>query len=166
MAIENKIANAGLVNFDLEKLYLKGKRINLDISEWLWQGMILKEKEFKGYLENHDWNQYKNTFVYITCKAEAIIPNWAYMLLSKYLTGNCNSYFLGSKEDMELNLFSKSIDQIDLTPFKDARVLVKGCSEAAVPPSAYVMISQKLIPVVKSLMFGEACSNVPIFKKK
>lgn len=165
-AIENKIATAGLVNFDLERLYPKGERVNLDISEWLWQGMILKEKDFKGHLENHDWSQYQNSFVYITCKAEAIIPNWAFMLLSKYLSDNCNAYFLGSKEEMELNLFSDLINQLDLTPFTDARVLVKGCSEAAVPPSAYVMLSQRLIPVVKSLMFGEACSNVPIYKKK
>jgi hypothetical protein len=165
-AIENKIANAGLVKFDLEKLYPKGERVNLDISKWLWQEMIIKEKHFKEHLENHDWSQYQNSYVYITCNSDAIVPNWSYMLLAKYLSHNCKGFFLGNKEEMELNLFSEAINLLDLTPFEDARVLVKGCSEAAVPPSAYVILSQKLIPIVKSLMFGEACSNVPIYKKK
>lgn len=166
MEIENKIAKAGLVNFDLEKLYSQGSRINLDISEWLWQDMIIKEKHFKEHLENHDWTQYVASYVYITCKSDAIVPNWAYMLLAKYLSSNCKGFFLGSKAEMELNLFSEAISKLDLTPFENARVLVKGCSDAEVPPAAYVMLSQRLIPTVKSLMFGEACSNVPIYKMK
>lgn len=164
--IENKIANSGLVNFDLEKLHPTGERVNLDISKWLWQEMIIKEKHFKEHLENHNWEQYKNSHVYITCKSDAIVPNWSYMLLAKYLINNCSSFFLGSKEEMELNLFSEAINKLDLKPFEGAKVLVKGCSDKAVPPSAYVMLTQKLIPVVQSLMFGEACSNVPIYKQK
>ena len=164
--IENKIANSGLVNFDLEKLYIKGKRVNLDISNWLWNEMIIKEKEFRQHLEQHDWMQYTSSLVYITCKADAIVPNWAYMLVAQKLTNNCIYFHLGSLEEMETVLFNSSIEQLDLNTFKDARVLLKGCSEAAVPSSAYVALTQKLLPIVKSLMFGEACSNVPIYKAK
>ena len=164
--IENKIASAGLINFDLEKLFIKGERVNLEISPWLWQEMIIKEKLFKDHLENHDWSQYQNKLVYITCKVDAIVPNWAYMLIANKLSGNCLYSILGSKEDLELSLFVQEINNLDIAPFKDARVLVKGCSDAAVPASAYVLLSSRLIPQVKSLMFGEACSNVPIFKSK
>ena len=165
-AIENKIASSGLINFDLEKLYTKGERVNLDISAWLWQEIIVKEKIFKDHLDNHDWAQYLDKLVYITCSADAIVPNWAYMLIANKLCNKCRYFILGSKDELELSLFVEEIGKLDVTPFKDARVLVKGCSDAAVPASAYVLLSNKLIPEVKSLMFGEACSNVPIFKSK
>ncbi len=164
--IINKIATSALFNFDLESLAVSGKRINLDISDWLWQGMIVKEKEFKQHIKDHNWEQYQDALVYITCTADAIIPNWSYMLIAAQLTDSCLYYHLGTKEELNQMVFASKIEQLDLSIFKNQRVLIKGCSDVAVPSSAYVLLSQKLLPIVKSLMYGEACSNVPIYKKK
>lgn len=164
--IINKVANSSLLNFDLESLFVSGKRINLDISDWLWQGMIIREKEFKQHIKEHNWAQYQDSLVYITCKADAIIPNWSYMLIAAELSGICKFYHLGTAEQLNEVVFTSKIEQLDLKEFKDQRVLIKGCSDAEVPSSAYVLLSQKLLPIVKSLMYGEACSNVPVYKKK
>ena len=163
--IVNKIAKSGLVTFDLSELYDKAPRKSIDIKPWLWQEMVIKEKEFKTFLKKHDWTQYQGALVNVFCSIEAIIPNWAYMLISKELE-DAKKVHLGTKKSLNELLFHEAIGNIDLQEFEDKRVLIKGCGEAEVPPSAYIMISQKLMPVVKSLMFGEACSNVPIYKKK
>lgn len=164
--IKNKIANSGLLNFDLEDLYVKGERVELDIKSWLWQEMIIKEWAFKESLKAHNWSQYQNKLVFITCSVDAIVPNWAYMLITKELSGNCLFCHLGTRAELNSAIFSHSIAKLDIAPFQDARLLLKGCSDAEVPASAYVMLSQRLVPIVKSLMFGEACSNVPVYKRK
>jgi len=164
--IINKVAASTLMNFDLESLAVSGARINLDISDWLWQGMIVKEKDFKQHIKEHDWEQYQGGLVYITCSADAIIPNWSYMLIAAELSGRCTFFHLGTEEELNKMVFASKIEALDLSSFADQRVLIKGCSDVAVPSSAYVLLSQKLLPVIKSLMYGEACSNVPIYKKK
>ena len=164
--IVNKVASSGLVNFDLESLISKETVKEIDISNWLWQGLVVKEKKFKEHLGNHNWTQYENALVHISCSGDAIVPNWAYMMLVKNLSGIAKFVSLGSERQLFDAFITIQINNLDLSTFKDARVLVKGCSEKEVSSNAYVLLTQKLLPVVKSLMFGEACSNVPIYKSK
>lgn len=164
--IENKIAKSGLITFDLESLYTPGPRVHLDISPWLWQKMVIKEKEFKNHIQNYDWEQYKDKMVAFSCEADAIVPNWAYMMIAAKLKGNATFYRLGSIDQLNELLLMTKINELNIAQFEGKRVLVKGCSDKAVPASAYVALSQCLLPHVKALMFGEACSNVPIYKSK
>ncbi len=164
--IENKVAASGLLTLNLEELFDPTERVKLDIKPWLFRELILKEKEFREHVKLHNWNLYQNKFVVFECSTDAIVPTWAYMLLSVAIQPFAKRYFFGSTETFNVILFQEAIDKIDVSIYQDARVIVKGCSDIPVPVNAYVSITAKLLPVAKSIMYGEACSNVPIYKKK
>lgn len=161
----NKVAQSGILTFNLEDYYHAGERIALDIKDQLFMGLILKEKDYRDWIKTHDWAQYQNKNVAITCSADAIIPTWAYMLIASKLSGIAHHFIFGSLEQLESSLFQQALAKVNLEDFLDKRVVVKGCGDKNVPTSAYVEISRLLLPVVKSLMFGEPCSTVPVYKK-
>ena len=163
--IVNRVASSGIVSLDLETLYHPGERVVYDIKDNLWQGMILREKDFRDFLKTHDWSAYQGKNVSIICSEDAIVPTWAYMLLAVQLEPFANSVVFGDLNVLEEKLFADAIAKLDLTDFEGKRVVVKGCSKVAVPLNAYVEISRLLKPVVQSLMFGEPCSTVPIYKR-
>ena len=163
--IVNRVAVSGIVSLDLEELYDPGERVLYDIKDNLWQGMILKEKDFREFLKTHDWTQYQGKNVAITCSEDAIVPTWAYMLLAVQLEPYANAIVFGDLNALEDKLFSDAIQKINLSEYEGKRVVVKGCSKVNVPISAYVEISRLLKPIVQSLMFGEPCSTVPLYKK-
>ena len=164
--IINKVASSGLVTLDLEDYYHQGERVIYDLKDNLFMGMILKEKDFREFLKNHDWSIYEGKNVAVICSEDAIIPTWAYMLLALKLSPFANAVVYGNLEQLEDKLYFDAIAKINPLDYADARVVVKGCSKVPVPTSAYVEITQKLMPYVKSLMFGEPCSTVPLYKKK
>lgn len=163
--IINRVANSGLVSFDLETLYPEGERVVLDIKDTLFMGMVLKEKDYRDWIKNHDWKQYLGKNVAIQCSTEAIIPTWAYMLVASKLSGIAAHFVFGNLSDLENSLYQKALSHINPDDYKDQRVVVKGCGTKQVPESAYVELSRLLLPVVKTLMFGEPCSTVPVYKK-
>lgn len=164
LEIRNKIAESGLINFDLTDLYPKGPRIGIDLKDFLFMEMVLKEKEFREKVKNLDTQLYQGAYVYIYNSVDAIIPLWAYFLLSAKLFGVAKKTTYGTLRDLDKVLMQEVISEYDFRDLKDKRVLVKGCTEVDMPESAYIELIEKLKPIVKSLMFGEACSNVPIFK--
>ena len=164
--IVNRVANSGLVNFDLEAYYPKGQRQLIDLKDWLFEGLILKEKDFRQAVKDYDWAQHQNQYVAIDCSADAIVPVWSYMLISNAISPYAKKVVKGNLENLESLIFHELINTLDIIPFKNQRVIVKGCSNLPIPESAYVAITNKLSPVVKSIMYGEACSSVPIYKKK
>lgn len=164
--IINRVANSKLVNFDFEEFYPEGKRTVFDIKDWLFEEIILKEKDFRASVKDHDWSQYQDHFVALTCSADAIIPSWAFLLVSVELAPFARKTVIGSLELLETVIFQEIIDQLDLSQFKDKPVILKGCANKPVPPSAYTLFIQKLQTVAKTIMFGEACSTVPLFKAK
>ena len=163
--IINRVANSKLVTLDLEDYYPEGKRMLFDISTWLYEGFVLREKEFRAQTKDHDWSQYQNAFVALTCSTDAIIPDWAFMLLSIHLEPYAKKVVLGNLDALETSLYQDIIQNLEVEPFKDKPVIIKGCSKKPVPSSAYIMIAHKLKPHAKSIMFGEACSSVPLFKR-
>jgi hypothetical protein len=164
--IVNRVAESALITFDLEKLYQIGIRQSIDLSQWLEQGLLLKEKEFRTQLKAHDWSAYQDQFIALHCSTEAILPAWASLLVMTHLQPYARKVVLGSLNDLEVQLFVEEIQLLDVTPYKDQPLIVKGCSDKTVPQDAYVQLIAKLQPVVKSLFYGEACSSVPLFKKK
>ena len=164
--IVNRVANSGLVNFDLEAYYPKGQRQLIDLKDWLFEGLILKEKDFRQAVKDYDWVQHQDQYVAIDCSADAIVPVWSYMLISNAISPYAKKVVKGNLENLESLIFHELINTLDINSFKNQRVIVKGCSNLPIPESAYVAITNKLSPVVKSIMYGEACSSVPIYKKK
>jgi len=164
--IVNKVAQSGLITFNLEDYYSKNERVVFDIKGCLFMGLILKEKDFREFLKTHDWQQYHDKNVAITCTADAIVPTWAYMLVASKLTGIASFYNFGDLEDLENAMFQKALSQIDIESFRDKKMVIKGCSNLPVPINAYVEISRLLLPVASSIMYGEPCSTVPVFKRK
>ncbi|MDR6300086.1 DUF2480 family protein [Mesonia maritima] len=164
--IVNRVAKSKLTTFNLEEYYPNGERILFDIKDWLYEGFVLREKEFRQAIKEHDWAVYENKFIALTCTSDAIVPAWAFMLITTELQPYAKKVVLGNLTDLENSLYQEIIDQLDVSAFKDLPVIVKGCSNKPVPENAYIQIVQKLQPVVKSLMFGEACSSVPLYKKK
>ncbi len=164
--IENKIAKANLTTLSLEDFYPKGERKHLDIKPWLFEEMILKEKDFREHLKNYDFSQYENCYVSVDCSADAIIPQWAYMLIGNTLQPFAKKVVFGSKEMLETVLFEESFSEVDFSQFEGQRVILRGCGHLPIPANAYLSFAARLRPFVKSLMFGEACSTVPIFKRK
>jgi len=163
--IINKVANSALEVFDLEDYYPNGTRTQLDIAQWLYEGFLLKEKDFREALKTHDWQQYQNHYVAIHCSTDAIIPAWATILVTVYLTPFAQKVILGTLSDLETALYQEIIPTLDYTKYRDKPVILKGCSKKPVPESAYIMAIQQLQPFAKSIMYGEACSAVPLFKK-
>ena len=164
--IVNRVSASNLVTFDLEELYTPGDRLLLDIKDQLFQGLILKEKDFRDFIKAHDWSQYTGKHVAIICSAEAIIPTWAFMLLAVALQPYAATVVFGSLDDLERHLFNQKLSLVDWLKFQAAKVVVKGCSKVSVPVSAYVEVVNHLRPIAASIMFGEACSTVPLFKAK
>ena len=163
--IINRIANSKLVVFDLEDLYPKGERILFDIKDWLYEGFVLREKDFRALVKAHNWSQYQDAFVALICTTDAIVPDWAYMLLSIQLEPYAKKTVLGNLETLEVSLYQDIITNLDVTPYTDNPIIIKGCSKKPVPSSAYIMITNKLKPIAKSIMFGEACSSVPLYRR-
>ncbi len=164
--IINKVAKSKLVTFDLEDYYPKGERKVLDLKDWLYEGFILREREFRSFLTEHDWGQYSNTFVALNCSTDAIVPGWAYMLITTRLQPYAKKIVQGNLVDLETSIYQKIIDDLDVSVFQDKSVIIKGCSNKPVPPNAYLFLTQKLVSVANSVMYGEACSSVPLYKKK
>ena len=163
--IINRVANSQPVTLDLEQYYQEGERVYLDVAPQLFQGLILKEKDFRAYVKDTDWSQYKNKFVAIGCSVDAIIPNWAFMLLTSVLQPHARAIVFGTMEDLETKIFFEQLSRIDWNQFSNAKVVVKGCSKVNVPTAVYVEATRLLMPCVSSLMFGEPCSTVPVFKR-
>lgn len=163
--IINKVANSVLEVFDLEDYYPKGIRTQIDISQWLYEGFLLKEKEFREALKAHDWSQYQNHFVAIHCVTDAIIPAWASVLVTTHVAPFAQKVVLGTITDLETSLYQDILSKIDYSKYLDKPVILKGCSKKPVPESAYIFAIQQLQRVAKSVMYGEACSAVPLFKK-
>jgi len=164
--IENKVAQSGLIQLDLETIRIPGERVFFDIRPLLFRDLVLKEKDFRAFLSAHSWDQYKGKHVAISCTSDAIIPTWAYMLISVYLRPHASTTVFGNLEDLEKELFNTSLAELDLSTYRDGRVVVKGCSKESVPMDSYIRLTNLLQPIVKSLFFGEPCSTVPLFKKK
>jgi hypothetical protein len=164
--IVNKVAGSGLITLNLEDYYHSGERVVYDLKDNLFHGLILKEKDFREFLKGHDWSQYAGKNVAITCSADAIVPTWAYMLLATHLEPYANFFLFGDLEALETALFGQALSKIDVADYKDARIVVKGCGSLPVPTYAYVEITRLLKPYVKSLMYGEPCSTVPLYKRK
>tara|TARA_B110000046_G_scaffold46124_1_gene51168 strand:+ start:643 stop:1155 length:513 start_codon:yes stop_codon:yes gene_type:complete len=163
--IENKVAKSGLVTLELEELKPNWNIEGFDMKDVLWQGIALKEKDFREFVKTNDWSAFESKSIFIFLSVDAIIPTWAFMLLSASLTEYCETVVVGQKEDLELVLWRKLIDALNLNDYRDQRVIVKGCSDETIPETIYFELSSKLVSVVKSLMFGEPCSTVPIYKK-
>ncbi|WP_250433355.1 DUF2480 family protein [Hanstruepera flava] len=164
--IINRVANSKLVTLDLEDYYPSGERVLFDISNWLYEGIVLREIDFRTHVKNYDWSPYQNKYVAVYCSTDAIIPAWAYMLISIALQPYSKLTVVGNLETLETVIYQDIINHLDMSDFKDKPVIIKGCSKKPVPLNAYNMISSKLKPIAKSVMFGEACSNVPLFKRK
>lgn len=164
--IINRVANSKLKVIDLEDYYPEGQRVLFDIKDWLLEGLVLREKEFRTYVSEFDWSKFKDCYVALYCSTDAIVPDWAYMLITIYLQPYAKLTVIGSLEQLESIVFSTIISELDISEFKDTPVIIKGCSHKPVPANALVLLSQKLKPVTKSIMFGEACSSVPLFKRK
>lgn len=162
----NKVAESGLISFDLEEYYPKEKILVFDLKEYLFMGLILKEKDFRADLLAIDWTSYAGANVAITCSADAIIPRWAYMLVASYLQPVAHEIVFGDEKKLIDTLLLKNLEKVDGSVFTDKRVVVKGCGDLAIPETAYVEITNILRPHVKSIMYGEPCSTVPIYKKK
>ncbi len=164
--IINRVAQSKLITFDLEEYYPEGKRMVLDIKDWLFEGIILREKEFRAHLEETDWSLYQDAYVALTCTTDAIVPGWAYMLVTSRLTPYAKKVVVGSLEDLETALYQSMLENLDVSQFEGKPVIIKGCSNKPVPPNAYIMATTKIQQVAKSVMYGEACSSVPLFRKK
>ena len=163
--IVNRVASSSLKVFDLEEIYVPGERIVLDIKDQLFQGMILKEKTFREFIRAHEWSQYEGKFVAITCSEDAIVPTWAYMLLATALEPFARLVVFGTLADLETKIFYDALSRIDWQQYRDAKVVIKGCSKVPVPITAYVEATRLIKPFASSIMFGEPCSTVPVFKK-
>ena len=163
--IVNRVASSALITFNLEEYYHAGERVVYDIRQNLFQDLILKEKEFRAFVKEYDWQKYEGKNVAITCSTDAVIPTWAYMLLATKINPFANLVVFGDLNALEQALFQQALDKIDLDQFKDQRVVVKGCSNVEVPVFAYVETIRLLQPLAKSIMYGEPCSTVPIYKK-
>ena len=164
--IINRVANSSLITIDLEDYYPPGERVVLDLKEWLFEGFVLREKEFRAAITSNDWSKYSNCYVAISCSTDAIIPAWATMLISMHLEPYAKCVVEGNLELIETLLYSEIIADLDLSMYQNKPIIIKGCSNKPVPANAYLMLSKKLKPIARSIMYGEACSAVPLHKQK
>jgi hypothetical protein len=161
----NRVADSGIITLNLELFYPKFKIQGFDIKDFLFMELVLKEKDFRLALKELDWEKFRDDIVLIYCSTDAIVPVWAYMLISSHLTGVAQEIYSGSKSEFLTYHFIKVLDQIDYSQYDEKRVVIKGCSDKPVPPSAYAYLTEKLKPHAQSIMYGEPCSTVPIFKR-
>ena len=164
--IVNKVASSNLITFDLEEYADKHESVEIDIAPYLFQGMLLREKDFREFISTHKWEQYHDKNVAVFCSTDAIVPAWAYMLVAQALQQIACNVVFGNREVLETVLFQKALAKINPEDYRDQRVVVKGCSDKEIPVSAYVELTRLLSPVVKSIMYGEPCSTVPVYKRK
>lgn len=164
--IINRVTNSKLITLNLEDYYPEGKRVLFDIKDWLFEGFVLREKEFRNQVSEHDWSQYQDKFVALTCSTDAIIPAWAFMLLSIHLQPFTKKTIIGNLDALETSIYQDIINTLDVSQYKGKPIIIKGCSNKPVPQNAYIMLANKLKPIAKSIMYGEACSSVPLFKNK
>ena len=162
----NRVANSSLKTINLEDFFPDGELVDFDLKDYLFRDLILIEKDFRSALREHDWNQYRGKNLAVFCSTEAIIPVWAWMLVVSYAEPVCEEVYMGTKEAFIEKSYVNSLGNLDLSPYKDQRVVIKGCSDKPVPPSAYLELTKRLRPYAKSVMYGEPCSTVPIFKQK
>lgn len=165
-AIINKVAESGLITLDLEAYYPKEEIVVFDLKPYLFRELILKEKEFRQAMQEHDWSQYKDKIVAAHCSADAIIPMWAYMLVASYLQPFAANIIVGTEEDARRQLFLRNINSIDTGPFTDQRIIIKGCGDLPIGEYAYLEITKRLRPIAKTIMYGEPCNTVPVYKRK
>jgi hypothetical protein len=163
--IVNRVAKSGLLSLDLEDYYHAGERVVYDLKNNLFMGLILKEKDFREFIKAHDWSQYSDKNVAVTCSEDAIVPTWAFMLLAIQLEPYANMVVFGSLADLETKLYEEALSKINFQEYEGTRVVVKGCSKVSVPTSVYVEVTRRLFPYAQSIMFGEPCSTVPLYKK-
>ena len=163
--IINKVALSGIITINLEDFYPQGERVLFDIKDHLFQGLLLKEKDFRDFIKNEDWSKYTDKYVALICSADAVVPTWAYMLLATRLDPFVKKFVFGDFEILETILYNEILNKLDINDYKDARVVIKGCGHLPVPQAAYVEITRLLRPVAKSIMYGEACSTVPLYKQ-
>ena len=161
----NRVAESGLITIKLENFFPEEPLRSFDLKGYLFMGLILKEKEFREALHAHDWTQYKGAALLVFCSADAIIPVWAYMLVAAWAEPYARTVFQGNADEYYKMVFTQAIAQMDLESYQDQRIVIKGCSDKPVPPSAYVELTRKLRPYAQSIMYGEPCSTVPIFKR-
>ena len=164
--IINRVANSKLVVVNLEDYYPKGKRTVFDIKDWLFEEFVLREKDFREYVNQHDWSQYQDDFVALTCTSDAIVPAWAFMLLTMHLQPYSKKVVIGSLDQLETSIYQDIIENLDFSEFNDKPLIIKGCTNKPVPANAYILLAEKLRPIAKSIMYGEACSSVPLYKRK
>jgi len=161
----NRIAESGIITLNLEEYYPQAEMVSMDLKDYLFQGLILKEKDFRLALKELDWSQYQDKILCVYCSADAIIPVWAYMLVASYAGPVTQEVYTGTPEEYLKHHYYNVLDDIDIASYDNARIVIKGCSNKPVPPSAYASLTEKLRPIAKSIMYGEPCSTVPIFKK-
>lgn len=164
--IINRVVNSKLVTINLEDYYPEGKRVLFDIKDWLFEGFVLREKDFRQQVSEYNWSQHQDHYIALTCSTDAIIPAWAFMLLSLHLEPFAKKVVIGNLETLETSIYQDIINTLDVSEFKDKPIIIKGCSKKPVPQNAYIMLANKLKPIVKSVMYGEACSSVPLYKNK
>lgn len=164
--IRNRVAESGIINLDPADFYPKENILELDIKPWLFQGLLLKEKDFRKYLADHDWSQYHKKSVGVYCSQDAIIPQWAYMLLASYLNESGARFYVGKEDEVAQQILVENIASHEYKQYADSRIIIKGCGEYPIPDRAYLELTKRLTPLAKSVMYGEACSTVPIYKKK
>lgn len=164
--IVNRVAKSPLVTIDLEEYYPEGLRMLFDLKDFLFEELILREKDFREQLKNHDWASYQDAYVAMDCTTDAIVPSWAFLLVATYLQPFAKKIVKGNLVDLETAIYHDIISNLDITPFVGKKIIVKGCCKKPVPDAAYIQLIEKLQPHIQSLMFGEACSTVPLMKKK
>jgi hypothetical protein len=163
--IINRVANSKIITIDLEDYYPEGQRHLLDIKNWLYKGLVLREKEFRSSVDDFEWAKFNNGYVAVFCSSGAIIPTWAYLLIATKLKDNCITNIIGNLDYLENYIFSDIIKSIDFSIFIDKAIVIKGCSKKKIPIDAYSQLINRLKPIAKRIMFGEACSTVPLYKK-
>jgi hypothetical protein len=163
--IVNRVALSPLVSIDLEDFWVEGERVQFDLKEWLFMGLILKENDFRDRVEGHDWSEYAGKHVHITCTADAVVPLWAYMIVAIQLEPFARTVVFGSRKELESEIYRKTFDRLDFGQWAGKKIVVKGCGNKNLPESVYVEFIRRLRPIADKLMFGEPCSTVPLFKK-
>jgi hypothetical protein len=164
--IANKVAESELITIDLEKYYPKDNIMIFDLKDHLFMGMILKEKDFREAMKNYDWEKFRDKYVAITCSADAVIPVWAYMLITSYLQPFAKDVIAGTEKEAHRSIFLRNLSSIDTKELADKKIVIKGCGDTPIEDFAYAEITKLLRPVAKSIMYGEPCSTVPVYKKK
>lgn len=161
----NRVAQSGLITLNLEDYYPQGELMEIDLKDYLFRGLILKEKDFREAMNATDWSRYAGAYVSVYCSTDAIIPVWAYQLLALQLQPHARRVFFGNREQMLVLHYYEALGALDLEPYRDARIVIKGCGEKPVPAAAYMELAARLRPLAKSIMYGEPCSTVPLFKR-